>query len=132
MWMLAVIVVVMVVVPAAAAVGLRHWGLWLLKRRPGGVWRVASWFPAAGLALQVMAHGWAALIVVQGVDLAFHPPTSGDKATLLSNAISEAMNCDAFAQLFSWLVLLVSLGFLAVGTVLVLRQPDMSDIRESP
>ena len=82
--------------------------------------------PAVALVFQALGHGWALFIVVPAVAHVASSTDPMDKATVLSNSISEAMNCDAFAQLPGLLLLLVSAVAFGVLTVIGSRAPSIA------
>ncbi len=97
-------------------VGLAAWGRWVARRHGGRGWRWAAWLPLAALVLGVVG-------VTVGSDLligAFRDVASAhpeEKATILSNAISEAMNCSALLLLPEWLLLATSGLVFVVGSI---------------
>lgn len=100
------------------------------KQRHGGKgWLWASRLPIVGFGLSGLGLISAGVGLVRGFEDAAALVHVEDKATLLSNALSEALNCSGLFFLPEWLLIIVSAMVFVVGMAMGGRQPREADLR---
>lgn len=102
-------------VELVATVALAWWGA-RVGRIHGGAWRHLVWLPIAGFALAVTGS-LVAVVQLAGAFDAVADADPSQKAVLLAQGISRAMNALAVFLALSGLATLASLVGCAVGTL---------------
>jgi hypothetical protein len=97
---------------------LWFWGRRVAARRQGASWRLAAWIPMSALALVIIGYGWGVIAAMQANRQLGNAIALEDRATLLSNMISEAINCSALASCPALLLCLISFAIFMSGTPL--------------
>lgn len=112
--------VVFVVILAGVSIAMVLWGRWVARRHPTAAWRLASHIPLAALGLAALQYATTAYLITR----AFGQVSSAmpdQKARMLAEAISEAMNWGAVFGLPALLLYLASGVTFLLGTI---RRPE--------
>ena len=116
------------IAPIFIGYGLHRWGRWVVKRRGSLAWRLIRWLPTAGMVFYAAGLLVAVVMLLRTFASAAHLGSSDDKALVLSNGISEAMNCSALVTLPAWGLFAVSaLVFATEATQALAQTPGALD-----
>jgi hypothetical protein len=109
-------------VQAGISVLLYFWGQSIAARRAGTWWWWASFAPLLALLLATLGGIGTAVGLVQAFDAASLAEPQ-DRALMLSDGLSAAMNLAALTAVPSWLLYVASLVVFTVGTFLPTELP---------
>lgn len=108
------------VVHLLVALMLFRWGRWVACRHGSTTWRRAAWMPIVAVLLFVVGVVVSTVMLIGSFGAVAHADAA-NKAQVLSQHISEAMNVTAVFLLPSALIYAVSLVAFTVGS---LRRPQ--------
>jgi len=104
------------IVQLALVFALSRWGAWVARRKGGGAWGYIAWFPWLAFALGLIGAATGIYLLAGSFGAVAHVDAS-QKATMLAQSISRAMNVSAPLILSSWAVYLTCVVIYLVGTI---------------
>lgn len=106
-----------VVTQLVVASALFAWGRWVARRHGSPGWRRAAWMPLIALGLSFTGVLITSVLLVRAFG-AIATVDPAQKASVLAQQISEAMNATAVFLVPSWLLYGASVVTFATGSIL--------------
>lgn len=108
------------------ALVLFRWGRWVARRHESATWRRAAWMPIVAVLLLIVGVVVSTLMLIGSFGAVAHADEA-NKAQVLAQHISEAMNVTAVFLLPSALIYAASLVAFTVGSLL---RPHRTSVME--
>jgi len=105
-----------IVVQLIFSLALFAWGRWVARRKGTAGWRRAAWMPLVALVLAIAGVTASTLALLRSFQ-AIANADPAEKARLLAEHISEAMNATAFFAIPTVLLYLASVVAFFIGSV---------------
>lgn len=107
------------------SLGLFAWGRWVARRHGGRGWRRAAWMPLVAVALAIAGMIVSTVALVRAFG-AVASVEAADRARVLAENISEAMNVTALFAVPSTLLYGASIVAFSIGSLLRPREPQQT------